>query len=76
MARSLAANKHPRPSSWLGDEKRSSDQRSAYPRLGDGVAGLRRAACLWQAVPKGFTRTELMVSVLVGTRLKGGGTPG
>jgi hypothetical protein len=31
-----------------------------------GGVGLRRAACLWQAVPKRFIRTEFMASVLGG----------
>ena len=33
-----------------------------------GGLGLREAACLWQAVPKRFTRTESMASVLAGAQ--------
>jgi hypothetical protein len=36
--------------------------------------GLRGAACLWQAVPKRFTRRHMTASVLLEPRLKGGGT--
>jgi hypothetical protein len=43
----------------------SSDQRCAIRVLIGGL-GLRGAACLWQAVPKRFTRTEFMASVLAG----------
>jgi hypothetical protein len=32
--------------------------------------GLRMAACLWQALPKKFTRTEFIASVLAGAGRK------
>jgi hypothetical protein len=65
---------NPLSSSLLGDEKRVSSLvlRSAAGDPGYPVAavGLRMAACLWQALPKKFTRTEFIASVLAGAGRK------
>ena len=58
-----------------------SETKSVSPRLvlraaaGDpgypvAAVGLRMAACLWQALPKKFTRTEFVASVLAGAGRK------
>jgi hypothetical protein len=65
---------NPLPSSLLGDEERVSSfvVRAAAGDPGYPVAavGLRMAACLWQALPKKFTRTEFIASVLAGAGRK------
>jgi hypothetical protein len=59
---------NPPPWSSLGDEKACLFVRfrsAAHdPCMLMNDVGLRGAACLWQAVPKRFTRTEFLASAL------------